>query len=138
MAQWVRPKAPVTILDDFHQPSIDEVLDHIRQNFFGYQPKGSFPRRRLGVEAVLDTDEARFGCRIPFRVNCYVRCWRCAGSGEPRWGLCPDCYGQGGAESSRDLILEIPSDSRHGQRYEVALGDAGIDNVLLDLRINVS
>jgi hypothetical protein len=68
-AEPLRPKTPVTITDDFLtlRPSIDELLDHIGLNCFGYPRKSGGPYRRLGVEAILDTDEARFGCRVPFK-----------------------------------------------------------------------
>jgi curved DNA-binding protein CbpA len=40
-AEPLRPKVPVTVLDDFLtvRPSIEEMLDHIAQNFFGYREK---------------------------------------------------------------------------------------------------
>jgi curved DNA-binding protein CbpA len=45
-AEPLRSQAPVTILDDFLtvRPSIEEFLDHIGRNFFGYRERS--PRRR--------------------------------------------------------------------------------------------
>jgi molecular chaperone DnaJ len=138
-AEPLRPKAPVTVLDDFLmiRPSIDEVLDQIAQNFFGYREKSGGRQRRLGMEAILDADEARFGCRVPFRVPCFVRCRSCDGAGE-WWGLCPNCYGRGIVESARELILEIPPGARDGETFEVELGDVGIGNLLLEVRVIVA
>jgi molecular chaperone DnaJ len=137
-AQPLRPKIPVTIVDDFLtlRPSIDELLDQIGLNFFGYPRKSGGPYRRLGVEAILDADEARFGCRVPFNVPAFVTCPSCDGVSE--WlGICPVCYGQGVVESRRQVVLEIPAGSRDGARYEVDLEKLGIGNLLLDVRIVV-
>jgi len=62
-AELLRPKAPVTIVDDFLtlRPSIEELLDHIGRNFFGHQRKSGGQSRRMGVEAILEPEEARFG-----------------------------------------------------------------------------
>jgi molecular chaperone DnaJ len=112
-AEPLRTKVSVTVLDDFLtvRPSIEELLDHIGQNFFGYREKSGGRRHRLGMEAILDVEEALFGCRVPLRVPCYVRCPRCGGTGE-WWGLCPACYGRGIVESTRELVLEIPPGAR--------------------------
>jgi DnaJ-class molecular chaperone len=137
-AEPLRSRAPVTIIDDFLtlRPSIDELLDHIELNFFGYPRKSGGPYHRLGVEAVLEADEARFGCRVPFNLPAFVTCPSCGGVGE--WlGICPVCYGQGIVESRRQIVLEIPPGSRDGSRYEVDLGNLGISNLLLDVRVVV-
>jgi molecular chaperone DnaJ len=138
MAEPLRSSSPVTITEDFLtvRPSLDEMLDHIRQNFFGHRPKSGGPYRRLGMEAILEPDEARFGCRLPFDVPCYVTCERCAGTGE-WWGVCRDCYGRGIVEGVKLMVLEIPPGTRDGERYEIELGDIGIGNLLLEVRILV-
>ena len=102
----------------------------------GYPRKSGGPYRRLGVEAILEADEARFGCRLPFNLPAFVTCPSCDGEGE--WlGICPVCYGQGFVESWRQIVLEIPPGSRDGSRYEVDLGNLGISNLLLDVRVVV-
>jgi molecular chaperone DnaJ len=138
-AEPLRSKAPVTVVDDFLtvRPSTEELLDLIGQNFFGYREKSGGRRRRLGMEAILDGEEARFGCRIPLRVPCYLRCHSCGGTGE-WWGVCPNCYGRGIVESARELILEIPPGARDGETFEVDLANVGISNLLLEVRIIVA
>jgi molecular chaperone DnaJ len=138
-AEPLRARVPVTVLDDFLtvRPSIAELLDHIGQNFVGYRKKSGGRLRRLGVEAVLDADEARFGCRVPFSVPCYVKCPRCMGVDE-WWGLCPACYGRGIVESTREVILQLPPGARDGDAFEVDLDDVGIGNLVLDVRVVVA
>jgi len=138
-AEPLRARAPVTVLNDFLtvRPSIAELLDHIGQNFLGYLEKTGGRLRRLGVEAVLDADEARFGCRVPFSVPCYVKCPRC-GDTDEWWGLCTVCYGRGIVEGTREVILQLPPGARDGDALEVDLGDIGIGNLVLDVRVDVA
>ena len=138
-AEPLRSEAPVTILDDFLavRPSIEEVIDHIGGNFFGYRKKSGDRLRRLGVEAILDAEEARFGCSVPLRVPCLVTCSRCGGSGEC-WRLCPRCYGRGIIECTREVVLEIPPGAQDDERLEFGLGNVGIDNLVLNVRIIVA
>jgi DnaJ-class molecular chaperone len=138
-AKPLRARAPVTVLDDFMtlRPSVEELLDHIGCNFLGYREKSGGRFRRLGLEAILDEEEARFGCSVPFELPSYVRCSRCDGTGE-WWGLCPGCYGRGVIEGTRELMLEIPPGTRDGERFEVRLSDLGIGNLLLDVRVVVT
>ncbi len=138
-AESLRTKGPVAVRDDFLtlRPSIEELLDQIGQNFFGYRWKSGGPLRRLGAEAILDAEEAHFGCRVPFTVPCFISCQRCAGTGE-WWGLCQDCYGRGVIESMREVVLDIPPGARDGDVFQVDLAGVGISNVLLEIRVVVA
>jgi molecular chaperone DnaJ len=138
-AEPLRARAPVTVLNDFLtvRPSIAELLDHIGENFLGYRKKSGGRLRGLGVEAVLDAHEARFGCRVPFGVPCYVECPRCGGIDE--WGgLCTACYGRGIVEGTHEVILQLPPGVRDGDVFEVDLGDVGIGNLVLAVRVVVA
>jgi len=138
-AEPLRAQAPTTIVDGFltGRPSIEELLDQVARNFFGYWEKSSGRLRRLGVEAMLDAEEARFGCRVPFELPSYVRCSRCEGTGG-WWGICLGCYGRGLVEGTHELMLEIPPETRDGDRFEVNLRYIGIVNLLLDVRVVVT
>lgn len=119
-------------------PSISEFLDHVAQNFFGFHRKSLGPFRHLGVEIVLSRDEARFGCRVPMQLPRYETCARCFGSGDVDWGLCPLCHGFGGVEGKATIALDIPSMTRDASRFEVALDQAGISNLVLDVTVVVT
>ena len=135
----IRRRRPVNVIDDFGivSPSVGEILDHIAQNFFGFHQKSHGSRRRLGVEIVLDTREAFFGVTVPIEVPVYVRCGRCGGSGG-EWSVCPLCHGYGMMEIARGVRLEIPPGARSGDRYQIDLRSAGIENLLLDVTIVVA
>jgi molecular chaperone DnaJ len=138
-AEPLRSKPPpLTVLHDFLtvRPSTEELLDYIGQDFFGHRPKSGGLYRRLRAEAVLDPEEARFGCEVPFKVPCYVDCRACSGTGQ-WWGLCRECCGTGMVEGERQAVLRISRDSRDGDTHEVDLSGIGIGNVLLEVRIVV-
>ena len=135
----IRRRRPVNVIDDFGivSPSVGEILDHIAQNFFGFHQKSHGSRRRLGVEIVLDTREAFFGVTVPIEVPVYVRCGQCGSSGG-EWSVCPLCHGYGMMEIARGVRLEIPPGARSGDRYQIDLRSAGIENLLLDVTIVVA
>ena len=137
--ELIRRKRPVNIIEDFEtiRPSVGEILDHIAQNFFGFHQKSRGSRRYLGVELVLDRTEAFFGVSLPIEVPVYARCDRCGGSGGD-WGVCASCHGYGMAETSWSVALEIPPGARTGERAQVDLRSAGIENLVLDLTIVVA
>ena len=135
----IRRQRPVNVIDDFEtvSPSVGEILDHIAQNFFGFHQKSHGSHRRLGVEIVLDPREAFFGVSVPIEVPVYVRCSRCRGSGGD-WGVCPLCHGYGMMEIAHSVRLEIPPGARSGERHQIDLRSAGIENLLLDLTMVVA
>ncbi len=128
----------VIVPDDFQTiaPSLGEVLDHIAQNFFGFHRKSEGPLHRLGLEVVLEPEEARFGASVPIEVPVYRTCLPCGGSGAG-WPVCARCHGYGIAEDSARVVLEVPAGIRGGERFEVGLQGAGIRNLVLGVRIAV-
>jgi DnaJ-class molecular chaperone len=135
----IRRRPPVNVIDDFAtvRPSVGEILDHIAQNFFGFHQKSRGSRRYLGVEVVLDRTEAFFGVSLPIEVPVYGRCDRCGGSGGDA-AVCASCHGYGMVETSRTVALEIASGARTGERYQIDLRGAGIENLVLDVTIVVA
>jgi curved DNA-binding protein CbpA len=110
-AEPPRWKKPVTVPDDFLTitPSIEELLDHVAQNFIGYRRKSSGPYRWLGLEAILRPDDVRFGCHLPVRLF------------------------QGGSR----VLFEIPRDTCAGEHFEMDLGGIGIHNLALQIHVVV-
>ena len=137
VAEPLRGEEPVMIIDDTLtlQPSLEEVLECIGWNFLGHGPESGGAYRRIRMEAILEPEEARFGCRLPFNLPCYDTCERCGGSGGS-WDICPTCRGQGMDEGMRRFVLEIPPGSRGGERYEIDLSDGGM-NLVLDVSVVV-
>lgn len=130
----------VDIPEDFGSaaPSIGEFLDHVAQNFFGFHQKSHGPSRVLGVEIILNHDEARFGCRIPFELPRFRSCPRCDGAGDLGWSVCDLCHGWGGVETKAAFALDIPPMAQSEASYRIGLGDFGIENLALDVTIRVA
>jgi molecular chaperone DnaJ len=135
----LRRRGPVHVIDDFEtvSPSVDEILDHIAQNFFGFHQKSHGFCQCLGVEIALDRSEAFFGVSMPIEVPVYVRCSRCGGSGG-EWGVCPLCHGHGMMEIAHSVRLEIAPGAQSGDRYQIDLRSGGIENLTLDVTIIVA
>ena len=125
-----RRKSPLTVPKDFLtvRPSIEELLDHIAKNFFNPRKSGG-PYRKLGLEAFIQPEDARFGCYFPLDIQSYLRCDECRGVG------CSSCHGYGVIEGTQRTMLEIPPGARDGERYDVNLGRAGIRNLQMRVRI---
>ena len=112
-AEPPRQTAPLTVPNDFLtvRPSLEELMDHIAQNFLPHRSKSGGPYRKLDVETFLKSEDARFGCRLPIVIE------------------------YGFVESAKRTVLEIPPGARDGQRYEVDLSSVGITNIMMQVRI---
>jgi DnaJ-class molecular chaperone len=134
-----RWKAPITIADDFLtvRPSIEELLDQIVQNYSGFRRKSGGPCRSMDVDALLEVEDARFGCSLSMRIPFYITCQNCSGRCIS-WGLCSACRGSGTFERSSQVILRIPPSARDGDRYGLNLDGAGVANLQLRIRIIVN
>lgn len=138
-AEPLRGRSPIAIFEDYLtlRPTIEELIDHISQNFFRNRNKSGGPYRRLGMEAILEPEEARFGCRLPLGVPCYIECPQCQAAGAWDWDTCPTCRGVGMVQTVRTVTLEIPPGTRDGEHYDVDLSSVGINNLVLEVSIAV-
>lgn len=110
-AELPRWKAPITIPDDFltTQPSFEELSDHVAQNFLGFRRKSAGPYARLTFEAILEREDARFGCYLPVRIF----------KGRPR------------------ALFEIPRGTHDGEQFEMDLSGMGVSNLMLQAQVVV-
>ena len=92
--------------------SIEESLNSLQPNLFGYRAQSGGPAPRLKVEVILDPTEACFGCEVPFHVTYYVICPRCGGA-DRWWGECSGCDGRGFLQVARQAVLRIPAECRN-------------------------
>jgi DnaJ-class molecular chaperone len=142
MRPWVRSnelprrKPSVVIPDDFltMSPSTEELIDHIAQNFFGYRRKSGGPYCSMDIDALLNSEDARFGCHVPFRIRFYMTCQECGGTCLS-WGLCSQCHGSGVIGDEKQAMLEVMPGARDGERHKLDLSGVGIGNLLLQVKI---
>ena len=111
------------------RPSLDELFDQIVQNYSGFRRKSGEPYRRMDIDALLEFEDARFGCGVPLRIPFYITCQdcrgRCISGGFVRH------VAAGAVERANQVILEILPGARDGERYELNLEKAGITDLLL-------
>jgi len=138
-AELVYGQPPVRLFEDFGTivPGLEEILDHIRRNFFGPSRKVE-PVRDLRVEVILDPEEAAFGGDLPLEVPMCVRCQRCGGSGGEFPFLCALCGGEGWQWAARKVTIQIPPGVRDGSLFRYGLGRFGIHNLYLVVTIRVA
>jgi molecular chaperone DnaJ len=119
-------------------PGTEPLFGQILHSFAGYRPKIGRPGRRLGIEAILEPEEARFGCQLPIRLPFYAECRACNSLGHAwGWYACPNCGGRGIVETIGHVTIQIPAGVRDGNRYEFYLGGTALGNLVLDVKIVV-
>jgi molecular chaperone DnaJ len=125
------------VADPMVERLIGEPIGRSRRYFFGTPAASEASPRRLGLEAILDTEEALYGCEVPFAVRCLGRCPNCGGTAV--WlVVCPLCNGRGIVETAQELILELRPGIKDGDRFEVDLRQPGMTNLRLELRVIVT
>jgi hypothetical protein len=110
-ADALRLKSPISIADDFlsMKPSLEELRDHVAQNFLGYRRKSGGPLRRLSFDAFVQPEEVHFGCCLPVILF----------------------------EDLPRILFQIVPDTHSSQQFESDLNPIGIRNLILQPRIVV-
>ena len=131
-------RRPVSFWEDFGTtfPSIEEILDHIRTNFFGPTRKVE-PLRNLNLEVVLDPDEAAYGVTFPLKIPVYHHCPYCNGRGGEFPFPCLHCDGKGWEFSKGTMRVRIPPGIQDGAVFQYPIQQLGIKNLWLTLTMRV-
>ena len=129
---------PVSFWEDFGTifPSIEEILDHIRTNFFGPTRKVE-PLRGLNLEVLLDPDEAAYGVTFPIEIPVYHHCPYCNGRGGEFPFPCLHCDGKGWQFFKGTMRVRIPPGIQGGAVFQYPIQQLGIKNLWLTLTIRV-
>ena len=131
-------RGPLALWDEFGSvmPGIEEILDHIRRDFFGPIRKVE-PLRELNVEFILNPDEAACGLTQPLDVPIYENCAACDGRGGAFPFPCLQCDGKGWAWGRRTISVRIPPGIREGTTLRIPLQQLGIRNLYLNVHVRV-
>ena len=129
---------PVSFGEDFETifPGIEEILHHIRVNFFGPTRKVE-PVRDLNLEVILDPDEAFQGVTFPLEIPVYQHCPRCNGRGGDFPFPCLRCDGEGWELSKGTITTHIPPGVLDGTVLRYALQSLGIKNLWLTITVRI-
>jgi molecular chaperone DnaJ len=114
--------------------SLQPLFDHFAERFFGFHTRRSGPHLVLRLRALLEPEEASFGCRVPLELRHYEECTQCSGLW---WAECPLCGGAGAVERTTELIVDIPGGVQDGDRLEFELGSGDAGQYSVQVRISI-
>lgn len=118
------------------QPSFDEVVDRLLNNFsVRTRPKSERPEG-LTVEVILSQEEARKGGVVRLWAPGYVACSFCRGSGDVGGYLCWRCGGIGTREMECPIDVAYPPGIRN-LVVQIPLTRLGIRNLYLTVYFRV-
>lgn len=113
-------------------PSVANVLDRMRDAFFGAVPLVS-----LSAEIVLSPDEAFWGATVPLGVPLRLTCPRCGGRGETWDEWCAACGGTGEVSAQHEMRLRVPAGVREGERFRFSVMPPGAPNTVIEVRVSI-
>ncbi len=131
-------RGPVSVWEEFGSvlPGIEEILDHIRRDFFGPLRKVD-PLKELNVEFILNPDEAARGVTQPLDVPIYEPCRVCEGRGGAFPFPCLRCDARGWTWGKRTISVKIPPGIRAGTTLQIPLQRLGIHHLCLNVRFRI-
>lgn len=120
------------LADEVHVdfPSVLNVLDRIRQSFFG-----NAPNPEAGPDIVVTPQEAFWGATVPLDLPVRRTCARCGGRGEIWSEWCAECGGVGDLASRQPVHLRIPAGVHEGTRIRFRVLGQGVRRALVDARV---
>jgi DnaJ-class molecular chaperone len=112
-------------------PSIDNLVDRIRESFFG----GDAQVQPISAEILLSPREAFDGVRVPLDIPVRATCVRCGGRGEVWMDRCAACAGSGEAASRYRVELLLPPGVRDGARFRFTVNPLFALPAVIEVRI---
>lgn len=131
-------RGPISLWEEFGSvmPGIEEILDHIRRDFFGPVRKVE-SLKELNVEFILNPDEAASGGSHPLDVPIYKNCTDCGGRGGAFPFPCLRCDGKGWTWGKRTISVRVPPGVREGTTIRIPLQQLGIRHLYLNVHIRI-
>jgi hypothetical protein len=114
-------------------PSVDEVVERIRDAFLGEPPAGQV----LSTELQLSRVEARRGLVVPLDVPMRGTCPTCGGRGESWTEPCGLCCGTGESTFQHPVRVSVPPGVAHGARFRFSVRSPHATMVRVELRVAI-
>src|SRR5262249_22598481 len=114
-------------------PSVDEVVDRMRDAFLGERSDGEV----LSTELQLSTIEARRGLVVPLDVPMRGTCPTCGGRGETWTEPCGYCCGTGDSLFHHPVRVSVPAGVADGARFRFRVSSPHAAPVRVELRVAI-
>ena len=113
-------------------PSVANVLDRMRHDFFGGARTVS-----LSAEIVLTPREAFNGTTVPLDVPLRLTCPRCGGRGETWAEWCAACGALGEVPASHAMNVRVPAGVREGAMFRFSVTPPGAPPTVVEVRVSI-
>jgi hypothetical protein len=114
-------------------PSVDHVVDRMRDAFLGERPAGDV----LSAELRLSTVEALHGLVVPLDVPMRRTCAMCGGRGETWTEPCDACCGTGESLFHHPVRVTVPAGVVDGARFRFRVVARHAPPVRVELRVAI-
>ena len=115
-------------------PSISEVVDRIRQAFFG---EDEIVHDAFGAEILLSRREAVDGVTVPLEVPVRSTCPLCGGRGESWMEPCRGCAGTGDWHLPHRVRLSVPAGVADGACFHFTITTPYTPPTRIEVRVAV-
>lgn len=123
--------------DTFH-PSFAELFDRFWSNFDSVTRPKAERLQSLTLEVPLTSDEARTGGVARVLIPARAQCSACAGHGALGYYQCWHCGGHGSITADYPIVISYPAGLLNEYIVRVSLGEFGIRNFYLTIRLRVT
>ena len=114
-------------------PSVDDVIERMRDAFLGERPRGEV----LSTELRLSTLEALHGLVVPLDVPMRRTCSTCGGRGETWTERCDACCGTGESHFHHPVRISVPAGVADGTRFRFRVTARHAPPVRVELRVAI-
>ena len=136
----MRDRHEISLVDDFEvrQPSLDELLEHLRRSFKQPDAPKSQHRDVLPLEIALSPAQAASGGDLAIGVPVFDHCGTCHGAGHVSFFVCHACDGSGLAFEEHAVEVSLGPDVRDRWSIDVPLDDLGIATIVLRVIVRIT
>jgi molecular chaperone DnaJ len=123
---------------DTYSPSISEILDRLRSNFFEEKRTKSEHIEPLSIEVTLSPQQAQKGGHVNVNIPVHLDCPSCAGHGRVGVFVCWRCSGHGILDTELPVQIPYPAGLLNRHVVEIPLDRFGIRNFYLSVHFRIS
>jgi hypothetical protein len=114
-------------------PSVDAVIDRMRDAFLGERADDDVLRTELRVSQ----REASDGLVVPIEVPIRGTCGDCGGRGETWTEVCAVCGGTGASLRRHPLRVTLPAGVADGARIRFRVSAPGVGSVRVEVTVTI-